>query len=78
MITRSPIQIHVVYGRDGYWYVKRASASNSHSKHLTKEMAVNEATKVAKKLKAELVVHNMDGKIAYRNSYGNDPFPPRG
>jgi ketosteroid isomerase-like protein len=26
----------------------------------------------------EHIIHNEDGKIAERNSYGNDPFPPRG
>ena len=26
----------------------------------------------------ELYIHNMDGRIADRRSYGNDPFPPRG
>jgi len=23
------------------------------------------------------VIHNMDGTIVYRNTYGSDPFPPR-
>ena len=32
----------------------------------------------AKVLGAEHKVHNMNGRIAYGDSYGNDPFPPRG
>lgn len=27
---------------------------------------------------SELVIHNADGTIAERETYGNDPFPPRG
>ncbi len=31
----------------------------------------------AKKKKVEHVIHNKDGKISDKDSYGNDPFPPR-
>lgn len=27
---------------------------------------------------SELIIHNADGTIAQRETYGNDPFPPRG
>lgn len=27
---------------------------------------------------SELIIHNSDGTIAERETYGNDPFPPRG
>jgi hypothetical protein len=27
---------------------------------------------------SELIIHNADGTIAERETYGNDPFPPRG
>ena len=26
----------------------------------------------------EMVVHNRDGKIAWSDSHGNDPYPPKG
>lgn len=29
-------------------------------------------------IKSELFIHNMDGTIAERESYGNDPFSTRG
>ena len=32
----------------------------------------------AKMLGAEHKIHNMNGRIASGDSYGNDPFPPRG
>jgi hypothetical protein len=28
--------------------------------------------------RTEHLIHNLDGTIAERNSYGSDPFPPRG
>ncbi len=27
---------------------------------------------------SELIIHNADGTIAERETYGSDPFPPRG
>ena len=35
-------------------------------------------TEAAKKSKSELFVHGRDGRIRERNSYGNDPYPPKG
>ena len=32
----------------------------------------------AKRDKTEHIIHNKDGEIASRNSYGNDPYPPKG
>jgi uncharacterized protein YdaT len=42
----------------------------------TKSEAVNRARKIAKNMKTELVIHNNDGKISDKDSYGNDPHPP--
>jgi hypothetical protein len=33
---------------------------------------------MAKARKTEHLIHNMDGTIAERNSYGSDPYPPAG
>nr|MDC2856665.1 DUF2188 domain-containing protein [Ningiella sp. W23] len=33
---------------------------------------------VAQNQKSELYVHGKDGKIREKNSYGNDPHPPKG
>lgn len=43
----------------------------------TKEVAVNKARDIARNQQRELIVQKKDGKIAQRNSYGRDPFPPR-
>jgi len=28
--------------------------------------------------KSEVIVHRRDGRIREKNSYGNDPYPPKG
>ena len=44
----------------------------------TKKEAVGIARLIAKSYKSELVIHGRDGRIQDRDSYGRDPFPPRG
>jgi uncharacterized protein YdaT len=43
----------------------------------TQRDAISVAREIAKNNKAELVIHGKDGKIRDRDSYGNDPIPPR-
>ena len=43
----------------------------------TKAEAIERARKIAKNMRTELVIHNKDGKISDKDSYGNDPFPGR-
>lgn len=73
-------QVHVTWDAlNKKWVVKSGTLLGGVNKTFnTKEDAVTFATSYAKEHKAELFVHNQDGKIAYRNSYGNDPFPPKG
>ena len=44
----------------------------------TKAEAVDYARDLARRNKEELVIHNRDGQISYRDSYGNDPSRHRG
>jgi hypothetical protein len=48
------------------------------SRHTRKEDAIEAGRAIARKLRVEHTIHNMDGTIAEKNSYGNDPFPPAG
>lgn len=43
-----------------------------------KKEAVEKAKEIAMNQKAELITQKKDWKIWERNSYGRDPFPPRG
>lgn len=44
----------------------------------TKAEAEQAGRSTAKRSQVEHLIHNQDGKIARRNSYGNDPYPPKG
>ncbi len=43
----------------------------------TKAEAVDIARGIARNQQSELVIHGRDGKIQDKDSYGNDPCPPR-
>jgi hypothetical protein len=68
--------IHTVH-RDGQW-VNEVEEGEVLSRHTTKEEAVEAGRQAAIQRKTEHVIHNMDGTIAERNSYGSDPYPPSG
>lgn len=70
-------QIHTVHRPDG-WGNKSAGASRVSRIYPTKAAAQAAGRKTAINQKAEHVIHNMDGKIGPHNSYGNDPYPPKG
>ena len=69
-------QVHVVY-KSLAWKVE--VTGETRSTHATKEAAVAAGRTLAKSLApSELYIHNMDGTIAERETYGDDPYPPRG
>ncbi|QUT06292.1 DUF2188 domain-containing protein [Sphingobium phenoxybenzoativorans] len=68
---------HVVPSEGG-WSVKKAGAAKATSSHSTQADAIAAATRIARNQKTELYIHGRDGRIRERNSYGNDPHPPRG
>jgi Uncharacterized protein conserved in bacteria (DUF2188) len=68
--------VHTVY-RSGIW-VNEIEGEGQLSSHVTKQEAVAAGREAARARRTEHVIHNVDGTIAERNSYGNDPFPPRG
>lgn len=70
---------HVVSNsKDGGWDIKQSGAQRSSGHFDTKQEAVNRAREISQNQKTELVIHNKDGKIARKDSHGNDPFPPKG
>jgi len=63
---------------DGDWKVQSAGADRAAGIYGTKSEAVERAREIAQNKHAELIVQNADGVIGWRNSFGNDHFPPRG
>ena len=70
-------QIHVTKVGEN-WVVKQEGAERASAIRETQSEAKARAIEIAKHQGLEVVVHGVDGKIREKNSYGNDPFPPRG
>lgn len=68
--------VHTVH-KQGSW-ANEIEGEGVISRHYTKEDAVAAGRQLAIVRRTEHVIHNMDGTIAGRNSYGGDPYPPRG
>lgn len=68
---------HVVLHKRG-WAVKQAGNPRASSVHNTQREAIKAAREAAIRQSSEMVVHRKNGRIRERNSYGSDPFPPKG
>ena len=69
---------HVTPHGDGRWQVKAEDSHRATVVTRTQAEAISIAKEIARNQKTELFVHRPDGRIRERNSYGNDPFPPKG
>ncbi len=69
-------QVHTVPNPAGDGWVNEVVVGSSTSvegpPHATKDQAVSAGRALARTRFAEHFVHNADGTIAYRNSYGGD------
>ncbi len=68
---------HVVL-RDGKWAVRRTGAKKARKRFDTQKEAIEAGREIARRQRTELYIHGEDGRIRERNSYGKDPFPPKG
>ena len=73
MSKRNP---HVV-PRGDQWAVQREGADRASSLHPTQADAIEAGRRIAQSERGELFIHRPNGQIRDRDSYGNDPFPPR-
>jgi hypothetical protein len=60
------------------WQVKGAGNEKASSVHETQAQAWNEARRLARGSEGEAFLQGKDGQIRARNSYGTDPYPPKG
>ena len=68
--------VHVVPSDEG-WDVKLEG--NAGGRHfVTQNQAIEAGRRIARGNRSEHIVHGRDGRIRQRDSYGRDPFPPRG
>lgn len=68
---------HVV-PHSGAWAVRGAGNNRVSSIHSTQAEATQVARGAAQRQHTELLIHGRNGQIRERDSYGNDPFPPKG
>ncbi len=67
---------HVVPA-DGEWGVRGEGNERLTSRHGTQADAIEAAREIAINQQSEVVIHRSDGRIRDKDSYGNDPNPPR-
>jgi len=69
--------VHVVPHEDR-WAVEREGGQRASSVHRTQAEAETRGREQARNDGVEFLLHGRDGQIRERDSYGNDPYPPRG
>lgn len=67
--------VHVV--PDGKNWAVKPEGSKPVSKHRTQDAAEDAGRRLAKKNESELVIHRPNGQIRDKDTYGNDPNPPK-
>jgi hypothetical protein len=69
--------VHTVKEPSGYW-VNKQNHQQVGPHYSTQEAAIVAGRLLAIAARVDHVIHNHDGTIREKNSYGGDPFPPRG
>lgn len=69
---------HVTPHPNGGWQVKGAGNSRATRCTSTQKEAIDIARTIAKNQQSELLIHGTNGQVRARDSYGNDPCPPKG
>ena len=67
--------VHVSRSTGGSWRVSQGG--DTVSTHRTQGAAVSKGKTEARRDGVDLVTHGRDGRIRSKDSYGNDPNPPR-
>lgn len=68
---------HVV-PKDGQWAVKGEGNEKATRVVETQKEAIEIAKDISKNQESEMFIHKRNGQIRERNTYGKDPFPPKG
>lgn len=68
---------HVVPHDDG-WAVRGEGNQRVTSVHDTQQEAIRAGRDIARNQGSELFIHGENGRIRERNTYGDDPYPPKG
>lgn len=69
---------HVTPHPNGGWQVKGAGNTRATARTSTQREAAAIARSIAINQGSERIIHRPNGQIRTKDSYGNDPFPPKG
>lgn len=69
---------HVTKHPLGGWQVKGAGNAKATVRTRTQKEAAAIAREIAINQQSERIIHGENGKIRAKDSYGNDPHPPKG
>ncbi len=69
--------VHVGSRPDGKWQAKTEGSSKAAKVTKTQKQAIDVGRIIAKNNRSELVIHRTNGRIRDKDSYGNDPNPPK-
>lgn len=64
--------VHVV-PRSGGWAIEQEGQDAIAETYESQERALEVAREIARSHQSELIIHDEDGQIRERDSYGNDP-----
>lgn len=64
--------------RSGGWAVKKEGSDSVTSVHATQSDAWAETRRLARGSGGRALLKGSDGRIRASNTYGKDPFPPKG
>ncbi len=68
---------HVTPHKNGGWQVKGENNTRATVRTNTQAEAIEIAREIARHQESELLIHGKNGRIRERDSYGNDPCPPK-
>jgi uncharacterized protein YoaH (UPF0181 family) len=77
VIKMTTNNVHTVKHPDG-WANVRPHSERASSVHSTQQQAIERGRELAQKSNGEHLIHRVNGQIRARNTYGTDPFPPKG
>lgn len=69
---------HITPHPGGGWQVKGANNHRATAVTPTQREAIKTAREIAINQGSEMFIHGQNGQIRERNSYGHDPYPPKG
>jgi hypothetical protein len=63
---------HVIKSFAGDWAVRKGGANRITKVHETLEAAIKHGRQIAKNQKADFYIHDLNGKVLEKSSYGED------